>query len=236
MLKKLLLASLVCGLCFGANGTEFDWKVSDELKIYAIANNDIMDDSIAGEWYLRFFENAKYFKVASNEFEKYDAYKQGKEKLEKLKEQYKNLDTNKTYVMLTGGNFGEYNFEKEEFPIDFITERGYFELNEGKIQDCYQGLSLLVFDNVNIDKHVFKIAKDEANKFVKSRNSGSGYIDRYINIDVEFSLSKVELGEETQAMTTANSCLNIKATGHIKKLTLIDQKSQNRVLYTIEYE
>lgn len=239
MLKKLFLSSLLCGLCFGANAIEFNTDVLDELRFYVLANNQILDDDAAGEWYLRQFDSDKYFKVYNDEFERPDAYKQAKETLEKLKEQHKNLDTNKTYVMYSGGEFKEYNFEKEEFPVEFITEKSFYIFDndraKGKIWHCYGG-SRLVFDNVDTNKHTLKMAKDEAKKFVKDRKE---IYNRYINIDIEFSISKVDLGDNTEEITVKEAqtgCVSANITGHIKKLTLIDQKSNNKVLSTIEYE
>ena len=240
MLKKLFLASLVCGLCFGGEATEFDGKVTDELKKYFIANNDVINDDLAGEWYLYWFDYQKYSKVENDEFERAEAFKQGKEAFEKLKEQHKNLDTNKTYVIFSKANFGEYDFEKENFPVDFINEKSFFRLNLGKLNSNITD-SIVVFDNVDTDKHVLKMPKDEANKFLKSRKDGS-FFDRKIEVDLEFTLNKVELGENSHEITERHITPEIKVTGHIKRIILMDQKvvdpksKKSKVLSVIEYE
>lgn len=242
MLKKLFLASLVCGLCFGGEAIDFNGNVSDELVLHALANNNIIEDNIAGAWYLYHFDDSKYHKVKDDEFERADAYKQGKEALEKLKEQHKALDTNKTYSMLSIAEFDEYDFEKEEFPVKFITEDSYYNLNKGKIAgrlNSDQGI--LIFDNVNTDKHILKMPKDEAKEFLKAKKSG-GYVDRVIDIDVEFSLSKVEFSEHSKQIEEDYRSPEIVVTGHIKKLTLLDRKVKDpkskkpKVLSVVEYE
>jgi len=243
MLKKLLLASLVCGLCFGGEAIDFNGNVSDELVLHALANNNIIEDNIAGAWYLYHFDDSKYYKVKDDEFERADAYKQAKEALEKLKEQHKNLDTNKIYSMLSIAEFDEYDFEKEEFPVKFITKDSFYNLSKGKIARALSGSDqgILVFDNVNTDKHILKMAKDEAKEFLKAKKS-PGYIDRVIDIDIEFSLSKVEFSENSKQIEEDYLCPEIVVTGHIKKLTLLDRKVKDpkskkpKVLSVVEYE
>ena len=236
MLKKFFLSVAlcagICGSCFALDGKEVD-----DLGYEAMANA-ILDSDLTAAWYLYHSNPEKYTRLKNDEFEWGDAVKEAKENFAKISEQYKNYSKDKTFVSLLSAEFGEYNFEKEAFPIErFISSNSYVNIGDSSsINSSSHGsnnvcCSKLVFDNVNEEKHFIKMPKEEAKGFLKGKKDKWGNIKRQIGVDIEFGVSKSELSE---TLTHPNDYAIIKVTGHIKKLIVRDM--DGKILSTIDYE
>ncbi|MBO7370541.1 MAG: DUF4852 domain-containing protein [Campylobacter sp.] len=225
MLKKFFLSVALCaGIC--GSCLALDNKEVDDLGYEALANA-VLDSDLTAAWYLYHSNPEKYDRLKNDEFEWGDAVKEAKENFAKISEQYKNYSKDKTFVELLSAEFGEYNFEKEAFPIErFLSSNSYVNISSTNV--C---CSKLVFDNINQEKHFIKMPKEEAKNFLKTKKSSSGYVNRDIGVDVEFSVTKSELSENLNYPT---SRAVIKVTGHVKKLIVRDR--DGKILSTIDYE
>jgi hypothetical protein len=132
--------------------------------------------------YIRDFYYDVYRQYSNNEFEWYDKLEQYKTE---LSQKSANQDLNVPYVIVTGVNFGNYDFNRNGFPVT-IEEGTFFPLvHTNNIMYLNRiGLFLADFYKYNF----FLMDSNASNDFVRSRTAAGGSVNREVRLIIYFNI------------------------------------------------
>jgi hypothetical protein len=179
----------------------FAWK--DMLPTYMHYNSDF-DYEAHVEKYMSAFHREEYRKVKNDEFE---LNKAKKKYMQEMRAQAQSYDPASTYIARVPVYFGEYDFDKQRFPL---VKHGSGKPSESKIQDMVISTELataagflvtntqpypsrfnvsFVTPGVNsLPLSHIPMAEDVANRLIKSRKRQDGYVNREAIAKVSFQI------------------------------------------------
>ncbi len=185
MFKKLVLAPFVLVSIMLAE-TSFDTKSNFDSVTLTGFETEISDAKKKefGVWYLKHAKKAEWERVHNDEFEfENSIINSYKEFVEAIKKNSNFKD--QVFEVLVDGEFLDYDFEKNIFPIDGLNHNSYLDFKGNAFSEVIK----LSFENTDIEKDFFAMPKDKASVFIKNRKSSSGYINRKVTLKYKFKIS-----------------------------------------------
>ena len=180
--------------------------------------------------YAKSFERSTYNKYKNDEFEwdeQFTAIKQS------LKNKIGEADLDSTYAIVTGVEFGDYDFTNEGFPVS-IGEGTFFPFgrfdnwtstSSGSILGKQIALKLDSFEKYNF----FAMPKADAKTFLQSRKSNSGYVNRDITLQITYKLAKFDSNEYKDFKDLALSNDYLPLVGIIERIEVYDVSNSRNV-------
>ena len=87
----------------------------------------------------------------------------------------KPVDENSEYYLYLGEKFGKYNFKSKIFLIKELSENSYMNYSDNREFVSNYSESKLVFENADNSANFIPMEKDDAKKFIQSRQNSLGY-------------------------------------------------------------
>lgn len=212
-MKKMFALSLIV---FGSSvlASDLSWEA---LNKYSIASNKDYDYSAHSSDYMESFQPAKFTKFHLDEFE-FDSKKT--ETATQMKDMASKFNLDASYTINASIWFGQYNFEKNEFPITFtnipsdVTAENmpviypdglFYNFTPSYPQsssDSYRRNIRVKFTNADKLSGI-KLDKDKAKSFLQSHKSGS-WINRELPITITVKIKNVTLSDQDSNVTDAD--------------------------------
>ena len=180
--------------------------------------------------YAKVFENRIYEQYKNDEFEWDDQFTTIKQNLQKKIEE---ADLTSVYTVVTGVEFGDYNFTDEGFPVSigegtfFPFERPYywFEAARGSI---FLDRIALKLDSLN--KYNFiAMPKADAKAFLQGRKSGSGYVNREVTLEITYKIASFDSKEYKAFKDLALDNDYLPIVGIVEKIKVYDTTDSNNI-------
>lgn len=195
-------------------GIESGELVSNELEKVIRDRTTLFSDSMAYIEHIKFtkdytietvkeflylFDNTTFNRVREDEFEFNKNINSTKSK---LKDGTKNLDSSKVFKIIFEDELGNYDFEKQSFPIlwknnglhllsDTWEHRTPIDINKNKVQLTDLKIK---FSNTK-DFNLMPLIEERANSLVKYRKGPDGTVDRRIRMAIYFTISDMKIGK-----------------------------------------
>jgi len=164
------------------------------------------------------FRNDIYKKYRNDEFEWQDQKQKIKKEIEQL---VLSTSTTGNYVMATGIEFGNYDFEKLGFNVS-IGEGTYFPFYaSGRYNSNLPQISLVFVDFTKYN--FFPVAKDKANEFLKSRKDSYGNVDRKITLLIHYTIVPASSDDFKKIVPIFSSGQNYVLVGKISKIDVYNK-------------
>lgn len=229
-MKKILsigLLMLLSASClFGQS------KVLDDnsgLFIYLKGSNTKIteDDYLI---YAKGFERDTYNKYKNDEFEWHDKFQILKQNLDK---KIADADLTSSYTVVTGVDFGDYDFTNEGFPVTIGEgtffplgyNDSYYEAKRGSVFNSQTALKLDGFHKYNF----IKLPKDEAKTFLQSRKDRYGNVDRSLTLQITYKIASYDSKEYKDFANLALSNNYIPVVGIIENIDVYDANDSRNV-------
>lgn len=200
-----------------------DEKIADYESLFLLGLAQNYSENEAVIEYAKVYRSEEYTKYKNDEFVWHDLYPQIKsEYLNKLK------NLNNKFSMRFDWHFGDYDFEKESFSIEFVKKfiktsenlsisecRVYNEVEDDNtlglahLEDKYSTLNVTVplqmqgrgIANMRVTKSIkfdIPMPKAEAQKFLESRKDASGKYDKSVFVIVYYEIPKYNPNSQLQ--------------------------------------
>lgn len=229
-MKKLLLTTLLFSAATAAQ--DLSWT---ELNKYTIASEKSYDYSAHAADYMKSFQRAKFDKYHLDEFE-FDSKKN--ETASQMKEMAKAFNLEQLYTINANVWFGQYNFEKGEFPITFTkvpsdvtTENMPAIYPDGLFYNFTPDYPESSSDSFRYNVRVklkntdklsgIKLDKEKAKAFLQSHKSGDR-INRSLPITVTVKIKNVALNDQSNDVSDADV--------EITKAVIFSDDKRNKIL------
>lgn len=180
--------------------------------------------------YAKVIEYETYDKYNNDEFEWDEQFTLLKQKLDKNIE---DADLDSVYTVVTGVEFGDYDFANEGFPVS-IGEGTFFPLEtfyrdyEATRDSLFR--KEIAFKLDSFEKYNFiAMPKADAKTFLQSRKSNSGYVNRNITLQITYKLAKFDSKEYKAFKDLALSNGYLPIVGIIEKIEVYDASNSRNV-------
>jgi len=191
---------------------EFTWT-NMFLASASLSNN--FDYEQYSESYMRIYRRDVWDKFHEDEFAFRD---KKKETVDIMKDRFNAFDTKEPFVIRTTFEFSEYNFDKNEFPLEGMEPGAYFPISrEGYTYDLPEPIELHIKNPGMIGN--IEMPAEKARAFIKDRKSSTGNVNREVIVEIliqakeqKGSLDKIK-GEIIEATVFADK----KMTKEIQK-------------------
>lgn len=234
MKYKLVILAVMCMISVNAFSessskyNKFEWG---QLYIAASKLNkkyNVENDALCA---MKVLYNDVYKKYKNDEFEFDDQLKNIANKLRKTVQEH---ELNKLYKLNVVTTFDEYDFKKEEFPINGFTKNSYFSEhynslkfkcgydNKISIRDTYY----MFYSNPHIVTGI-KMPKAEAKAFLKKRKR-YGEVNRHLYLDVFVKINR-KRKTDFKKLGVGNQLM-----GEIQKINIYDDDKRTKLLAAIK--
>jgi hypothetical protein len=209
-----VMVLMILAFCLYAQGAERQVTYIDFLFSYFKGTrSELSDDLITS--YIRDYYGDVYRQYSNNEFEWHDKIEQYREEFAE-KAAAQNLDT--AYVIAAGVEFGNYDFDKNGFPVN-ISAGTFFPLTSNeRISLNRVGLFLLDFHKYNF----FSMERNEANTFIRSRTESSGTVSRDVRLVIYFKLADFSSSDYLNISTSMDRSRYYPVVGIINRIEVYD--------------
>ncbi len=187
MLKKTTLTAAAVGVSLFAGNAladhDFSWK---NLMLASAKLNSSFDYETYVDSYMREYRSPVWKKYRNDEFQ---MHTKRKETIGMMKNEIEGFDLEEEFVINTGIDFGKYNFDAEEFPIDGVSPKSYFTQSNhaGEFPYRYK----VRFSNTAIFGNL-EMNPEDAQAFVESRKNRYGNVDRELAAQLKFKIVERE--------------------------------------------
>lgn len=183
MKKSALMASLF-GMVFtlSAYAHQFNWE---NLMISAMKLNPHFDYETYVDSYMELFRPEVWSRYKNDEFELEEKRKQT---IEIMKKQADNFSLEEEFVALVREDFGDYNFEKEEFPVRDTIGGNFFLHKDNRRNGAFPGKFKVLFENPEVFGGL-DLPPAEAKRFLAQRKDSRGNVDRTVYILIKFRIT-----------------------------------------------
>lgn len=183
----------------------------DNLLTASIKLDPAFDFEAHVDSYMKRYRNDIWKRYHEDEFELED---KRTESLSLWRSQVSSFDLGESFTLVTSFQIKDYDFEKQQFPLDSISPTTYFR--ESITWNYTLPATIRVFfDNSEIIGDL-SMPKDEAKKFLQGRKDRYGNINRDITAVIEFTLQRLKSKNEIIA--------------HIKSVKLYEGDSNSRMI------
>ena len=210
----LIVPLLITSLSISARSNHI-LSEREAFDYFLLKKNDKRKDFVVE--YMYKFNNEMYKKYRDDEF-LFESQKQ--KMLSEMVNNVKDINTGKTYIVYTGTEFGKYDFEKNEFEFNPLSERSYFKIFDmtnnyycGKCETLTSiGLQFMNWQDID----GIKMDSNKAKKFIQSRKNSSGSVNRDVSIKIFYEIAPdIEID-------TKNNEYKVMFNAVIKKVDIYD--------------
>lgn len=136
-MKKSFTLAVLCTLMVSTSvmAHDLNW---DNLMIAAVKLQPQFDYEANVDSYMNIYRSDVWNRYRNDEFELQD---KREETIKMMKERVSSFPLNEEFVVYTSFEFGDYDFKKQIFPLDSLTEATYFHAsnwNHGSFPDTYK--------------------------------------------------------------------------------------------------
>ena len=230
MKKSLLVGLLILtSVCF-VFGQSKNLDAETGIFIYLNGSETVMTE----EEYLYYaisFETETYNKYKNDEFEWYDQFQKIKQNCDNA---IANADFSSTYSIVTGLEFGDYDFEKGGFPVS-IPEGTFFPLGKCSYSSSVNYYSVfrkeiaLSIDSFS-DYNFLPMEKDVAKAFLQGRKDRYGNVDRNITVQIKYKIASYDSEEYKDFADLAIPNNYLPIVGIIESITVYDFSDSNKAI------
>lgn len=189
-MKKLFTLTALWALIGSASAMAHDLNW-DNLMMAAVKMQPQFDYEANVDSYMKIYRSDVWDRYRNDEFELQD---KRDETVKMMKERISSFPLNEEFVVYTSFDFGDYDFKKQVFPLDSLTETTYFPEfrgNSGSFPYTYK----VFFKNTAKIGNI-NMAKDDARNFLKKRKDRYGDVDRSVNAKLQFRITKLKNGRD----------------------------------------
>jgi hypothetical protein len=183
----LFLVGFVCSTILFAQSDPVFAEYPDLFYAYTKGTKLELSNEILSN-FIRDLYPDEYQQHAQNEFEWHDILNKYRTE---ISSKVSNINLTEEYFFPLNKELGEYNFEKEGFNVKIDERISFIPRNKGLYEAYSKKIDLYMPD---ISKYnFFKIGKDDANNFLKSRaktggSSGTANVDRKVILVIFFTI------------------------------------------------
>lgn len=231
-MKKIifvLLASVIAGGSLFAQALQLDTESAFYLYLKGSKTELSEDEKLD---YAKIVESDTYNKYKNDEFEwdeKFSAIKN------KLADKINSTDLNAVYTIVTSVEIGDYNFEKEGFPVA-INEGVYFPferfsglwsygISEKSILYKQSAFKLDGFEKYNF----IAMPKAEAKKFLQGRKNSWGDVNRNVTLQITYKIAPFDSKEYKNFANLAKQNDYLPIVGSIENIEVYDVTNRKNV-------
>lgn len=192
------------------------------------------ETEISEEEYLNYaiaMQTSTYTKYINDEFEWHDQFQILKGKFD---ESIAAADFSSTYQIVTNVNFGDYDFDKEGFPI--IIEAGSFfplglattksrHLDSDSVFRKQIAFKLDSFEDYNF----FAMPKDTARTFLQGRKNRYGEVNRALTLQINYKIAAYDSPEYKNFEKIALNNNYLPVVGIIESIVVYDTSNKNDI-------
>ena len=199
-MRKLTLACIgfiFYLVSFNAYPYDFNWDnlLHADAKLTSNFDYEVFVDS-----YMKMYREPIWKRYKDDEFELED---KRQETIQIMKEKFEQFDLEQEFFIHTYVTFGEYNFKKEEFPIEGFTATSHFTESRKRYisNNAFPYAYKVFFKNYDIVKNL-DMDKETAKQFLQSKKKQSGYVNRKLPVQIKFKIQEKSGTGELRAKIT----------------------------------
>lgn len=199
-MKKLFL-KCICFVLFMVSPNVYSYDFSwDNLLLADAKLTPNFDYEVYVDSYMKLYREPIWKRYKNDEFELED---KRQETIQIMKDRFDQFDLDQEFFIHSFIKFGEYNFKKEEFPLEGFSATSHFSESRKRYisNNAFPYAYKVFFKNYDIVKNL-EMDKDSAKVFLQSKKKHSGYVDRKLPVQIKFKVEERSGVGELRAKVT----------------------------------
>jgi hypothetical protein len=187
-MKHIISAALLLTATFSSTSAlasnQLEWN---NLMQTAVNLQTDFDYESNVDSYMKLYRSAVWKKYKNDEFELED---KRQETITMMKNKFSKFDMSEEYVINTNFSTDKYDFKKQSFPINGVSESSYYQANNYSA-GTFPRTFRVMFSNANMIGDL-DMPKAEAKNFIKARKDRYGSIDRKVPVKLTFKIKSLD--------------------------------------------